>query len=197
MSKSTRKSRPYILDRVTPLFARLGYNGVSMRDLANAVGVTPAALYYYFKNKDELYIQVVSRVFEKKTIDAKAIMASDKEPVKRLEAFIVWFVRALTKDKDFQKLLQWVMLDSDPKRLEKLTKNTFQELFTAIQSLGESFKKQYDPHLLAVSIIGLVLYHFESDAVRKKLPGNLVRHDKAETIAQHITSLLENGLLTH
>lgn len=197
MSKSTRKSRPYILDRVTPLFARQGYNGVSMRELAKAVGVTPAALYYYFKNKDELYIQVVSRVFEKKTTDAKAIMASDKEPVKRLEAFIVWFVRVLNKDKDFQKLLQWVMLDTDPKRLEKLTKTTFQELFAAIQNLGESFKQQYDPHLLAVSIIGLVLYHFESDAVRKQLPGNRVGHDKAETIAQHITSLLENGLLTH
>ncbi len=197
MVKNTRNSRPFILDRVTPLFARLGYNGVSMRDLATAVGVTPAALYYHFKNKDELYAEVVNRVFKKKITDATAIMTEDEEPVKRLETFIVWFVRALNKDKDFQKLLQWVMLDNDPKRIQALTTNTFQELFCAIQNLGESFKKQYDPHLLATSIIGLVLYHFESLAVRKKMPGRRAQHDKAETIARHITALLENGLLAH
>ena len=179
------------------MFARHGYDGVSMRDVATAVGVTPAALYHYFKDKDELYVQAVNHVFGKKFSDAKAIMANSDEPVKRLETFITWFVRVLNKDKDFQKLLQWVMLDSDPRRLQKLTKNTFQELFAAIQKLGESFKQQYDPHLLAVSIIGLVLYHFESSAVRKKLPGNRAAHDQAKTITRHITDLLENGLLTH
>lgn len=197
MTKHLKKSRPDILDRVTPLFARLGYNGVSMRDLASAVGVTPAALYYHFKNKDELYIQAVSRAFDRKTSDARAIMASDQEPSKRLEIFISWFVRALNTDKDFRKLLQWAMLDTDPKRLRKLTKNTFQDLFAAIQSLGESFKQQYDPQLLTVSIIGLILYHSENALVRKKLPGNSPAEDKADTIAQHITALLENGLLTH
>ena len=197
MVKKKRSSRPFILDRVTPLFARLGYNGVSMRDLAAAVGLTPAALYYHFKNKDELYVAAVSRVFAKKTTDAQIIMAEDQEPVKRLETFIVWFVRALNRDKDFQKLLQWVMLDNDPKRIQALTTNTFQDLFCAIQNLGESFKKQYAPHLLAISIIGLVLYHFESLAVRKKLPGRRAQHDKAEIIARHITALLENGLLAH
>jgi AcrR family transcriptional regulator len=197
MSKNPKKGRPDILDRVTPLFARLGYNGVSMRDLASAVGVTPAALYYHFKNKDELYTQAISRVFEQKTSAAKAVMRDEQEPSEKLETFIAWFVRTLNKDKDFRKLLQWAMLDTDPKRLKKLTKNTFQDLFGTIRNVGESFRQQYDPHLLAVSIIGLVLYHSESSVTQQKLSSDKLGKDNAETIARHITALLENGLLTH
>ena len=167
-----------------------------MRDLATTIGLTPAALYHHFKNKDELYVDAISYAFEEKTREAKAIADGDTEPVQRLEAFIIWFVRVLNSDRDFQRLLQWVMLDSDPRRLQSLTKNTFQELFSAIQGLGESFQSKYDPHLLAISIIGLVLYHFETSSVRPQLPGSRASHDQAETIAKHITSLLENGLLT-
>ena len=196
-SNTNRKSRRFILERVTPLFAKLGYNGVSMRGLASAVGVTPAALYYHFKNKDELYTEAISQVFEKKSSDAKAIMAENQEPDKRLEIFIAWFVRVLNKDKDFRKLLQWVILDTGSKRLKKITRNIFMDLFGAIQVLGESFKKQYDPHLLAVSIIGLVLYHSESSLAGINPGAKKTDQDKAETIARHITALLENGLLTH
>ncbi len=195
--KSSRKKRPDILDRVTPLFARLGYNGVSMRDLAAAVGVTPAALYYHYKNKDELYIQAVSRAFDKKTNAAKIIMSNNQEPSKKLEVFIAWFVQSLNKDKDFRKLLQWAMLDNDSKRLKRLAKNSFQDLFEAIQNLGESFKQQYDPHLLTISIIGLVLYHSDNALIVKKPSTNSPLQDKADTTAQHIIALLENGLLPH
>ncbi len=197
MSRLRKKNRLDILNLAIPLFARLGYEGLSMRNLASKVGVTPAALYHHFKDKDELYVDAVSHAFEQKTADIKTVMAAEDEPMKRLEVFVGWFVRVLNKDQDFQKLLQRVMLDSDSQRMQKLTKTTFLELFSAIQNLGESFKSKYDPHLLAISIIGLVLYHFETSSVRSLLPGSRAAHDKADTIARHVTSLLENGLLTH
>jgi AcrR family transcriptional regulator len=197
VKKAGKKSYGDILDHATQLFARLGYHGLSMRELAAAVGVSPAALYHHFKNKDELYIQVINRVFEKNTRDAKAVMADNKEPTKKLEAFIIWFVGTLNKDKEFRKLLQWVMLDSDTKRLQKLTKTTFSELFSVIQNLGDSFKQHYDPQLLSVSIVGLILYHFESSSLRKKSSKNNSVNNEADAIAKHITTLLENGLLTH
>ena len=196
-SKSAKKSYVDILDHATQLFARTGYHGMSMRHLASAVGVSPAALYHHFKNKDELYIQVIKRVFEKNTRRVKAVMADNKDPTKKLEAFILWFVSTLNKDKDFRKLLQWVMLDSEPKRVQKFTKKTFNDLFSVIQSLGDSFKHQYDPKLLSTSIVGLILYHFESSTLRKKSSKHSNANDGADAIAKHITMLLENGLLTH
>lgn len=190
------KGRKYMLERATPLFARLGYNGVSMRELARAVGVTPAALYYHFKNKDELYLAAVSRIFNNRISEAQAIIGSQREPVKQLEMFIDWFVRCLKKDSDFRKLLQWFLLDNEEKRLQIIKKSTFKELFATICQLGESFKQQYDPRLFTVSLIGLVLYHSENGVTGTGQSHDEPASDEARTITRHITALLENGLIS-
>ena len=194
MDTRTGKGRKYMLERATPLFARLGYNGVSMRDLARVVGVTPAALYYHFKNKDELYIAAISKVFDNKINEARTIIASHPEPVKQLEMFIDWFVRCLKKDSDFRKFLQWFLLDGDEKRLRMIKRSTFKELFNTVGQLGESFKQQYDPRLFTVSLIGLVLYHSENGLAGTGWSINEPGTDEAGKISRHIASLLEHGL---
>lgn len=52
---SRTAGRDKILDASLPLFAAAGFQGVSMRDVASAVGSTPAALYYHFPDKEQLY----------------------------------------------------------------------------------------------------------------------------------------------
>ena len=194
MNARTGKGRKYMLERATPLFARLGYNGVSMRELARAVGVTPAALYYHFKNKDELYIAAISRIFDHKISEARTIIASHREPVKQLEMFIDWFVRCLKKDSDFRKFLQWFLLNADEKRLQIIKRTTFKELFNTVRQLGESFKQQCDPQLFTVSLIGLVLYHSENSLGTTGPLNNEPACDDAEKISRHIASLLDQGL---
>lgn len=43
-----------IIAQTTTLFAHGGIDGISMRDLAEKVGVAPSVLYYYFADKDTL-----------------------------------------------------------------------------------------------------------------------------------------------
>lgn len=47
-------TRDRLLRIAGDLFARRGYAGVSMRDVARAAGVTKPALYYHFRDKDAL-----------------------------------------------------------------------------------------------------------------------------------------------
>jgi len=192
--RSGKKARADIIDLAIPLFARAGYDGVSMRDIATTVGVTPAALYHHFKDKDELYIDAVGQAFRRKTSAVETIVEGDGSALQRLESFITWFAQTLGRDQDFQKLLQWVLLDSDTGRMQRLVKSTFEELFLAIQGLVEVFKPRYDPHLLSVSVIGLVLYHFETSAVRSILPGHRAEHERPETLVRHLMQLLRPGL---
>jgi AcrR family transcriptional regulator len=49
-----RRTRERILAAALALFARQGYAGSSVRDIAEAVGVTKAALYYHFRSKEEI-----------------------------------------------------------------------------------------------------------------------------------------------
>ena len=50
MSHSQRQE---ILAQARHLFLEQGYHGLAMRSIAEAVGVTKAALYYHFKDKEE------------------------------------------------------------------------------------------------------------------------------------------------
>jgi AcrR family transcriptional regulator len=51
--------REFILETAAKLFSQTDYKGVSIRDIAQACGMTNAALYYHFKNKDDLYLAVM------------------------------------------------------------------------------------------------------------------------------------------
>ena len=61
--------RDAILDTSAKLFSQQGYKEVSIRDIAQACGMTNAALYYHFKNKEDLFLAMLERDHEK-TLDA-------------------------------------------------------------------------------------------------------------------------------
>jgi len=54
-----------ILEAARDLLAERGISGLSMRALAERVGITAAAIYHYFENKDQLIGRVVDRGFQK------------------------------------------------------------------------------------------------------------------------------------
>ena len=56
--------RETILDTSAKLFSQHGYKEVSIRDIAQACGMTNAALYYHFKNKEDLFLAVLQRDHE-------------------------------------------------------------------------------------------------------------------------------------
>lgn len=58
---STNDSRrKEILEKSTECFIKFGYNKTTLDEIGDAIGFNKAALYYYFKNKEELFIQVVN-----------------------------------------------------------------------------------------------------------------------------------------
>ncbi len=51
--------RTRILEEATRLFMAYGYTGISMREIAAAVGVSKAGLYYHFKDKEDLFLAIL------------------------------------------------------------------------------------------------------------------------------------------
>ncbi|WP_375087079.1 TetR/AcrR family transcriptional regulator [Microbacterium sp. LS_15] len=51
--------RQEILESALDVIGRSGYRGASLKQIAEAVGVTPAALLHYFGSKEELFTEVL------------------------------------------------------------------------------------------------------------------------------------------
>lgn len=187
-------TRTYILAQAIPLFAMHGYSGVSMRDLSKVAGMSAAAIYHHFPDKQHLYLDAMAYVFEDKAKGITAVLDDRGTPLERLERFVVRFVELMESDPDFRALLHRELLDGDEVRLKLLAEQVFLGPFQAISALAKELVPDCDPHMLAISMIGLVLFHFETMPIRCFLPGSQVAHNDVNVIAQHVTRLLVNGL---
>lgn len=130
---------------------------------------------------------------EKMTVLAHDIQGSASAWA-RLEGFITALAHLLAKDKDFLRLLQWVLLDSDETRQHKLAKQVFTELFTAVHTLAEALDSRRDAHQLAISIVGLVMFTYQADTTRQFMPGYRTQQSRPDVVARHVCDLLSTGL---
>jgi AcrR family transcriptional regulator len=61
LTTSTRTgTRERILDAALDLFSEHGFDGSSLQQIADRLGLTKAALYYYFRSKDELLTALIA-----------------------------------------------------------------------------------------------------------------------------------------
>ena len=57
--------RERILEEATLLFVSRGYHGISMREIAEAAGVSKAGLYYHFRDKEALFLAILTANLER------------------------------------------------------------------------------------------------------------------------------------
>lgn len=81
-------ARDRILDDAARLFARDGYDGTSLGELAASVGVTKAAIYHYFPNKKEIYEAIIVRTLEGLRHHVSQAIAQASGPEEALARFM-------------------------------------------------------------------------------------------------------------
>lgn len=87
-----------IINTAVPLFQKYGFNQVSVKDIASAMGVTTGTLYHHFKNKEEIMDAVVFQ--HREGFDKLlAIYQDSSNPVYDLQEFLGDFmVRQVIQD---------------------------------------------------------------------------------------------------
>jgi AcrR family transcriptional regulator len=71
-------TRQRILDVALDLFTEQGYDGTSLRQIAEQLGVTKAALYYHFESKEDILMALHMRIHD---FGREALMLIGEEPV--------------------------------------------------------------------------------------------------------------------
>ncbi len=77
-----------IQDAALELFAGKGFYGTGIRDIADRVGVSTAALYHYMSSKDELLIEIMTSSMTQLIRVARECLDTAEEPVSELAALV-------------------------------------------------------------------------------------------------------------
>jgi AcrR family transcriptional regulator len=187
--------RERILEMGTRLFVSQGYDGISMREIADACGISKAGLYYHFKDKEDLFLAILSEnLGELSTIinELESQPASTRERVSQFVRAV--FIR-LPPDhraiirlagQELDKVRPELRVGFDRKYNEQFVGRLAGWLALGIQS-GEL--RQVDPQLAVWALLGLMYPFFN--------PKHPTQEEKTEQIAGFIETVFFEGVGRH
>ena len=82
------RKREDILAKAAEMFATRGFDGTTLEAVADALGYTKPALYYYFKNKEELFCSLVLDSLKEAYARIEEIAGRDEAPSAKLGGLI-------------------------------------------------------------------------------------------------------------
>lgn len=106
MNSREKNTKERILEEALKLFARSGYMGTSMNDIAASLGVTKAALYKHYTSKQEILDSIVEKMNQ---MDMERVKEYDMPEGNMEEVRKGYQAAALDKIKEFTKVqfLHW------------------------------------------------------------------------------------------
>lgn len=80
--------RAEILIAAERIFVECGYEGATIRRIADEVGVSSTALYMHFRDKSEILIEICEGAFAQLLVKNSELMTRDMDPVGRVRAML-------------------------------------------------------------------------------------------------------------
>jgi AcrR family transcriptional regulator len=97
--------REAILDKAARLFARGGFDGSSVADLAEACNTSKSLIYHYYPSKEDILYAVMSSHIDQLVADVDAVLTRGGSAAEQLDALIHAFMDHYVGAADRQKVL--------------------------------------------------------------------------------------------
>ena len=174
--KRKRLRKEEILVEATRLFAERGYEGASMGDLAERVGLRKASLFHHFPSKDVLYATVLTELME--SVKAALVLAVTAEGsfADRLDAMTDAITMTLGAQPHAARLLVREAMDWGPVMKESLGQTVNDVLGAALEfaKAGQRegvFSPDADLTHVVVSMVGVHIMPFAIGEIVERFTG--------------------------
>jgi TetR/AcrR family transcriptional regulator len=206
VSSPPQSSRDKILDVAEALFARRGYAGVGLREIADAAGLGKSSLFHHFRSKTQIYGEVLDRVLQRIGVRVVPVLRSGISPVERLERAIATLVDSLAEHPSTSRLLLRALFEDEEFGAETPAElagaeRTLAAMLADLSRLIEAgvaqgvFRAVSVPDTLQ-SLIGASVYHFASADVGERLTGGpLFAADAVARRRRELTELFRRGIV--
>jgi AcrR family transcriptional regulator len=158
--KRKRLRKEEIVAEATRLFAERGYEGASMGDLAERVGLRKASLFHHFPSKDVLYATVLTELMDGVKAAILSAAVAEGSFAERLDGLTDALTSTLGAQPHAARLLIREAMDWGPVMKESLGRTVNDVLAAALEfaKAGQrdgSFNPELDPTHVIVSMVGI------------------------------------------
>jgi len=159
-NKAKDKKRQAIVRSAIKVFTKKGYRRTKVQDIVRSLGISTGTFYIYFRNKKELFIEVVDDVLRNLVGDAAESIREEKDFMERIKIRGRVFYRNYLRYNEILYQLRAEMAGEDAWPKEKikkiyhdLTKPVIREIQHAV---NQKIIPEIDPDLMAYALTGLV-----------------------------------------
>jgi len=167
--------RQEILTTARALFIEQGYRGLSMSVLARAVGVSKAALYYHFQDKEELFLAVLNELLNEIEVLIDAAVGGQTTSREQIQALVHTILAWPQEQRAAIRLASQEMAQiSSPAR--KIFHRDYHESVIE-QGIQNGELRPLNPALATWSLLGMMYpYFFPAHATELPPPDEVIDH---------------------
>lgn len=148
-----------VLAAAIDLFNRHGYDGTSIGEIADVLGVTKSAIYHHVASKEQLLSQALDEALDELEATVQAATTADGSAYDRLRTVVRRSVEVLVEHQPAVTLLLRVHGDSDTVRRAQARRRAIDaalaELVTQAAAEG-ALRDDLDPELVSRLLFGMV-----------------------------------------
>jgi AcrR family transcriptional regulator len=195
LASNLETSKDRILEAAGQIFAERGFDGATTRDICQRAGANVAAVNYYFRDKQRLYVEAVCQAHRWRMEQFPLPQWSDDTPAEtKLADFITTFVRRVRSGPEgtwHSKLMMREMANPTA-ACEELAQSSirpqFEILLAILRELLPADATAEELRLTAFSIVGQCLfYHFADPVIRNLLNADDYASLDVQRLAKHIS----------
>jgi AcrR family transcriptional regulator len=182
--------REEILASATSHISERGYRAVTIDEIAANLGYTKSVVYYYFKSKNEILWQIISRIFDSFLQKILAIKELNLPPGDALAKMVRQHALSVTENPQWTSIFNKEEPELDPtqRRQVRRMKRDYDALFESVYEDGvaKGLFRNIPAHVVVGGALGmcnwLYVWYDPSGAL------------SAEEIADHYASILSRGV---
>jgi len=186
-------TRDRIIDAAQAIFARDGFVGAKMQEIADRVGIQRPSLFYHFKNKEALFVAAHEQVFARIEPVFRESLAPDGDPFAQLDRVSRAVLAVMADEPDFARMVARTSVDRHPAAV-KIVRTYLQPLVDLSVAFVRDGQRRgvfadIDPFFFTLNSWGAALIYF----IARDLLAPVAKPTDTKDLTRFTNALLQMG----
>ncbi|NHB59129.1 TetR/AcrR family transcriptional regulator [Acinetobacter shaoyimingii] len=197
--KSTQK-RQQLLAAALDVFSVYGFSGASLDEIAQLAEMHKSNIFYYYENKEALYVEVLTTVMQK-WLAPLQVLEPDLEPAQAITQYLMQKIEVSRTQPKASKLFALEIIQGAPHMLPIL-KGPLKKLFKRKAKVISKWQEQgkisdkIDAEVLIINLWGITQNYADFSTQIEMVTGKTLRNRSMyERTVQHTVHMMLYGIL--